>query len=249
MERVVDANVHVGPTVYEKFEFEPTFEQLSNQMDVAGIDAAIVSPLTPPSLDYDSANEKLAQEADNRDRFYGIGRVDPRREDAPDHVDTTVDEYGLHGIQLHPWEETFSITDSFVAPVLERASDHNVPVWVHAGYPGVSHALLMLEVAQEFPDTTFVLTHGSQLDISGLSLTDALMLAEEAPNTIFDMSGVYRRDFIQDMVETAGSQRVVFGSNTPYFHPEVEKSRITDVDIDEADKTDILVNGESLIDS
>lgn len=79
-------------------------------------------------------------------------------------------------------------------------------------------------------------------------LTDALMLAEETAKTIFDLSGVYRRDFIQDLVEAAGSNRIVLGLNPPYFHPEVEKSRITEVDIDEMEKTEILANGESLID-
>lgn len=248
MDHIIDANAHVGPTVYEKFEFNPTFEQLNSEMEKAGIDEAIVSPLKPPSLDFDTANSELATAVDNRDRFHGIGRIDPRLEEAPLHVDNAIAEYGLHGIRLHPWEETFSITDDFVTPVLENASEHDVPVWVHAGYPGVSHALSIREVVQEFPDVTFVLSHGSQLDISGLSLTDALLLAEEAPNTVFDLSGVYRRDFIQDLVDTAGAERVVFGSNAPYFHPEVEKSRITEVEIDEADKTAILANAESLLD-
>lgn len=247
MSNVIDSNVHVGPSVYDKFEFEPTIERLIERMDDAEIDEAIVSPLKPPSLDFDDANDKLANRITGEDRLHGIGRIDPRLDDAPSHVDKAISEYGLRGIRLHPWEETYSISSKFVTPVISRAEDHGVPVWIHAGYPGVSHALSIREVAEDFPDVKFVLTHGAQLDISGLSLMDALLLADETTNTLFDPSGVYRRDFIQDLVETAGPDRVVFGSNAPYFHPEVEKSRITTVDINEEAKNQIFSNGTSLI--
>lgn len=240
MADVVDATTHVGPSVYDDFEFEPTLATLREQLDAAGIDAALVSPLKPPSLDFDVANARLADRLADWPALHGLGRIDPRREDAVAHTRTAVADHGFRGIRLHPWEETYDITDAAVEPVVAAAADLGVPVWVHAGYPGVSHALSVRTLAERFPDVTFVLTHGAQLDISGLSLTDALLLAEERPNTVFDLSGVYRRDFIQDLVEAAGTDRVVFGSNAPYFHPAVEKARVTTNDLGDDVTTAVL---------
>lgn len=232
MTRVIDANAHVGPTVYDDFEFEPTIGSLEKAMDKAGIDEAVVSPLKPPSFDFDAANARLAACLSTTDKFYPIGRVDPRVANATSHAETALTEYGMNGLKLHPWEETFSITDPSVSGILEVASNHGSPVWIHAGYPGVSHALSIRELAQSFPDTPLILTHGAQLDISGLSLPDAMKLAEGTENTYFELSGVYRRDLVVDLVDSIGSDRLVFGTNAPYFHPRVEKSRVTHADID-----------------
>lgn len=239
---IVDANTNVGPTVYDDFEFDPTLSTLTDALDEAGIDRAVVAPLKPPSLTFGDANDRLPDRLDDlaTDRFYSIARIDPRLDDAVDHVDRALAD-GVHaGIKLHPWEESFSITDPVVEPVLETAATHDVPVWVHAGYPGVSHALSIRAVAQRYPDLQFVLTHGAQLDISGLSLTDAMLLARTTDNTYFELSGVYRRDLIEDLVDEIGAERVLYGSNAPYFHPQVEKSRVTTADISDRAKERIL---------
>jgi len=247
MSDIIDINTHVGPSVYTDFEFDPSISNLKSHLEAAGIDEGLVSPLKPPSLDFNEANARLASDLSDISNLHGVGRIDPRRQDAPTHVQEAIKEHGLKGIRLHPWEETYDITSDRVLPVIDEAEALDVPVWIHAGYPGVSHALSVGKVIKSYPDVTFVLTHGAQLDISGLSLTDALLLARETENTVFDPSGVYRRDFIQDLVETAGADRVLFGSNAPYFHPEVEMSRITTNDIDDTTTETILSGGAQLL--
>lgn len=247
MSVIVDANANVGPTVYKDFEFDPTLSALTEALDNAAVDRAVVAPLKPPSLTFEEANTRLAERLNGgaNERFYSIARIDPRLKDAVKHAEKALADDGHHGIKLHPWEETFSITDQMVEPVLEVAANHDVPVWVHAGYPQVSHSLSIRAVAQGHPDVQFVLTHGAQLDISGLSLTDAMLLAKETNNTYFELSGVYRRDLIVDLVDEIDPKRVLFGTNTPYFHPEVEKSRVTTADVTERAKN--LILGKNLL--
>jgi len=237
---ILDANANVGPTVYSDFEFEPTIERLRSAMADNGIDEAVVAPLKPPSLDFEQANARLAARLREEESLYGIARVDPRLDGAAAAAERALAEYNLHGLKLHPWEESFSITDPCVPPVLDVARSHDVPVWIHAGYPVASHALSIREVATEHADIPLILTHGAQLDISGLSLTDALLLAGETENTYFELSGVYRRDLVEDLVSEVGAGRVVFGTNAPYFHPGVEKSRITTADVPDEDGTRVL---------
>lgn len=240
---ILDANANVGPTVFDDFEFEPTLAALAAAMDEAGIDEAVVAPLKPPASDFDAANARLAARTADRDRFHAIGRIDPLGEGSVVNAERALDEYGLGGLKLHPWEERYAITHPSVEPVIEVARERDAPVWIHAGYPNVSHALSVRDVAQAFPDVSFVLTHTSQLDISGRSSSDALLLARETGNTYFELSGVYRRDLVETMVDTVGPGRVLFGTNAPYFHPTVEKSRVTGSELDDEEKRAVL--GES----
>lgn len=237
---IVDANANIGPTVYQDFEFKPTLADLTRALEDAGIDRAVVAPLTPPSLDYDQANGELAARIEEQSAFVGIGRIDPRIDGSAGYAETALTEYDLHGLKLHPWEESFPITAPYVRPIFEVARKYNVPVWIYAGYPGVSHALSIREVARAFSDVDIILTHGAQLDISGLSLSDATLLARETENTYFELSGVYRRDLIEDLTDIIGADRMLFGTNAPYFHPTVEKSRIATAQITDDEKEFIL---------
>lgn len=240
MSPVFDANTNVGPTVFTDFEFEPTLCELEAAMDRTGIDKAVVAPLKPAADGFDAANARLAARTARSNRFHGIARIDPLNAESVSNAETALDAYGLNGIKLHPWEERYRITHSSVAPVVEVANERDVPVWIHAGYPNVSHALSVREVAKAFPDVPFVVTHTGQLDISGRSGTDANLLAQETENTYFELSGVYRRDLIEELVDMLGPERVLFGSNAPYFHPQVEKTRVTGAELTDDEKETIL---------
>lgn len=237
---ILDANANIGTTILGDFEFEPTIAVLETAMDEAGIDEAVVAPLKPATADFDAANARLAARTGDRDRFHGIARVNPLANGSVGNAERALDEYDLGGLKLHPWEERYAITHPSVPPVVEVARERDVPVWVHAGYPEVSHALSIRNVVQRFPETPFVVTHAGQLDISGRSGSDAMLLATETENTYFELSGVYRRDLIEDLVETVGPKRVLFGTNAPYFHPAVEKSRVTGSALDEGEKRALL---------
>lgn len=73
---------------------------------------------------------------------------------------------------------------------------------------------------------TIIATHGGQLNISGLLLDDASRMLRANPNVIMETSGVYREDFIEEMVSELGPERVVFGSNAPYIDQGLETLRI-----------------------
>lgn len=219
-------------------------DRLEDVLGAIEVDGAVVSPLKQPSFDFDEANHRLATELKDRNQWYAIGRIDPRVNDAPEQVHRALNDYGCHGLKLHPWEETFPLSSPIIEPVLEAAADYGNPVWIHAGYPNVSHAFSVRRIAQSFQEVPFVLIHSSQLDISGGSLADVKKMARETSNTYFELSGIYRHDFIKDITEIVGSKRVLFGSNAPYFNPRVKKSHVTHADIPSEAKKDIL--GESI---
>jgi predicted TIM-barrel fold metal-dependent hydrolase len=219
---MIDAHVFVGESLYDN-SLEPRV--LLEIMEKTGVQAAVVRPLKPPNFDMDKANLWIAELQSREPRLVGFARVNPLERQAPEQARRAVEEYGLRGLHLHPWEENCPINSPKVDRVIE-AIEGRVPVYVSAGYPVVSHPLQVQDLAERHPETKFIAAHGGQQDNSGMSFDDSLLVARETPNVLFDVAGVYRRDFIELLVEQAGAERVLFGSATPYMDMALEILRV-----------------------
>jgi uncharacterized protein len=188
-------------------------EGLIAALDEAGIERAIVCAGRARGHGYDVENERVARlAAEHSDRLVAFARVDPL---AP--VATT----GASGLFLHPWEDAFRVTDPAVDVVLDGR-----PVIVATGYPFVSEALQVAELARRHPETTFVATNGGQINISGLGQDDAFLALEACVNLYVQTSGVYREDFLEGVVERFGAERLVYASAWPQFDPRLELLRV-----------------------
>jgi predicted TIM-barrel fold metal-dependent hydrolase len=233
---MIDAHVFVGESLYEN-SLEP--RALLQTMEHLGVDAAVIRALKPPDFDMDAANRRIGEIQKQEPRLAGFARVNPLERLAPEQAKRAVEEYGLKGLHLHPWEENCPINAPKVDKVI-KALGGKVPVYISAGFPVVSHPLQVQELAERHPDTLFVAAHGGQQDNSGMSFDDSLLVARETANVLFDVAGVYRRDFIELLVETAGPDRILFGSGTPYMDMALEITRIQAVHLSEETKGKIF---------
>jgi hypothetical protein len=241
---IIDANIFVGESLLRN---SVSATDLDSMMRQNHLDKAVVRPLKPVDHDYDRANQMVARLQEKDHRIIGFGRVNPWEITASEQIFRAIREYGLKGIHLHPWEENFSINAPLVDDVMDAIAELNVPVYINAGYPIVSEPLQILELMERYPQVTAITTHACQLDISGLSFDDALIVAE-AKNIKFDISGVYRRDFIELLINKAGVNNVLFGSCTPYMDISLEIERIKAVQVAEAIKEKIFYkNIEELV--
>ena len=233
---MIDAHAYVGPSLYDN-SLEPS--DLLESMARLGVRTAVIRPLKPPDYDMDAANRRIAELQAKESRFVGFARVNPWEREAPRLAARAVEEYGLRGLHLHPWEENCPINSPKVDRVVE-ALGGKVPVYVSAGFPVVSHPLQVQELAERHPDTRFIAAHGGQQDNSGMSFEDSLLVARESANVFFDVAGVYRRDFIELLVETAGPERVLFGSAAPYMDMALEIVRVRATHLPEQSKRKIF---------
>jgi len=233
---MIDAHVFIGSSLYDN-SLEP--QALLEIMQRLGVDKAVVRPLKPPDFNLDRANRRIAELQAREPRLVGFARVNPLERGAPEQARRAVEEYGLRGLHLHPWEENCPINCEKVDRVIEALGER-VPVYVSAGFPVVSHPLQVQDLAERHPGTLFIAAHGGQQDNSGMSFDDSLLVARETPNVLFDVAGVYRRDFIELLVEQAGPERVLFGSCTPYMDMELEIVRIQATHLQDEVKAKIL---------
>ena len=196
-------------------------------MDDAGIERAVVCPMKPRRYELGPANQHVSNEVRaHADRLVGFGRVDPNLGgDAVREAERVLDVLGLGGLFLHPWEETFRINAPFVDAVVEVARERAAPVIVAAGYPWLSEGLQIGDLARRFPEVRFVATNGGQINISGLGQTDVELAVDANPNLVLQTAGVYREDFLENIVGRFGADRLLFSSGFPYFDPRLEIRR------------------------
>lgn len=216
-----DACVFVGESLYGS---ELSLDDIIRRMDLCGVSKAVIRPNKPCDYCYERANEKIAEIVVRNSRFIGFGRLNPLEKTAIAQLEK-IKALGLRGVHLHPWEDNFVINDTKFDEFFAAAARLNLPVYVSAGYPRVSEPLQMYECAIRNPNVIFIATHGAQLDISGMSFDDATYSAR-AENLWYDLSGIYRRDFIENLAAAAGEDRLVFGSCTPYMDIRLETDRV-----------------------
>ncbi len=223
------------------FGSSATPRELLDVMAEAKIDRALVCPARPPGYELAPANEALAAVVqENAERLIGFARVDPNLSDAAAQARHAIGELALSGIFLHPWEETFRISAASVNAVVEVAREAEVPVLVAAGYPWLSEGLQVGELAGRFPDVTFIATNGGQINVSGLGQIDAELAMERCSNLYLQTAGVYREDFLENVVERFGADRLLFASGFPSTDPRLEVQRPRSMHVDDATKAAVL---------
>ena len=241
---IVDAMAMVGTSING---YGLTVEELLGSMRSNGIDRSVIAPVQPKTYHLEPQNDAVAAAAARYpDSFVGFCRVDPRQgEDAVTELRRCVSTLGFKGLMLHPMEEGYTIHDAPVVRLVREAGLLGVPVFVAAGYPWVSHASQVRALAEQATETIVTMSHGGQINISGLAQADAFLALEACANLRIGTNGVYRQDFLEECVEAFGPERVFFASMSPAFDQGFELDRARSITMDEADRS--LVLGENLL--
>jgi hypothetical protein len=171
-------------------------------------------------------------------RFVGLFAANPC---APDGLDRIARGYGQLGLRcacLFPALHRYCLDDERVAGVFEIASAHHGAVFVHCGFLSIEararlglptlldlrygDPLALAATAVRFPTVPVIIPHFG----SGL-FREALMAAEACPTIHFDTSssnawirfvpGLSMADVFRQAITVAGSNRLVFGTDSSYF--------------------------------
>lgn len=235
---IIDFHTHIGQSI---FGYGQSLEQLLQSMQDLGIDQAVVCPVQPIDYHLGPENDSVAAAvAQHPERLFGFGRVDPRRPDAATELRRCVQELGLKGLFLHPWEETYPVNAPCVKALLQVADQLAIPVMIAAGHVRVSMPSQVADLAKTVPRLPLILTSGGQINISGIMLSEATQVLREHPNLILETSGIYREDFIEDLVPIIGSERMLFGSNSPEYDQGLEILRPHLAHLEDKHKSNLL---------
>jgi len=166
-------------------------------------------------------------------------------------VETKVKTLGAKGLKLHPIFNEFYPWDKKMWPVYSKAQELEIPILFHSGVSefagynnSYSHPDQFENIANSFPDLTIVLAH-----LGKGFFKEAVELAHRSTNIFFDTSACFSEPGqnieklaadIRDIIKTIGVQRVMFGSDWPWFKPSNDIAVIKDMKLNDNEKSMIL---------
>lgn len=202
-----------------------TIPNLLREMDELGIAASVTLAIDWARLSWNS--EAYIEAARGEPRIVPFASVHPGARDAGARVDRFAD-MGARGVKVHPAVQLVSPSDPRAMPIYRRAAERGLPVLWHCGPVGIemekgrrlSQVDLYEPAIRDCPETTFVLGHSGALQFE-----KALSLAQRYDNVWLELS-CQAISNVRRMVEEAPSDRVVFGSDWPFYHEAIPLAKL-----------------------
>jgi predicted TIM-barrel fold metal-dependent hydrolase len=242
---IIDMHGHYGP--FQGIYFpSSTAEAMVKTMDRAGVRMIVCS--SHASLIDPSRGNPLMAEVVRKypDRFRAYWSINPNY---PEHIERDLLDYENHkefvGFKFLADYHKYPITGPNYRPVLEYANKRKliilVHTWGHSNFDSPSH---LANIAETYPEIKFLMGH------SGYGEWDkAVSVASELANVYLELTAAYAvNGYIEKMVREAGSEKILFGTDLPWFDPHYGIGCILFAKIADQDRHNILHrNAEKLL--
>jgi predicted TIM-barrel fold metal-dependent hydrolase len=245
-ELVIDAHGHLG--AWPQFYIPRTDPaSLVEVMDRCGVRAIAISGMLSIGPDYRAGNQAVAEAADAfPGRFIGYVTLNPNYpgDEAEREIEFWLTRHPwMRGIKLHPAYHEYPINGPAYRLAFEAAKRHRVPVLSHTWGVGEENWLcgpaMFADLAEAYPEVNIILGHaGGRLP----GYRAAAALAQSHPNVYLETCGSFQAlGLVEFLVEAAGSERVLFGSDACFLAQTAELGRVVFCRLSTADKRNILV--------
>ncbi|NDD28035.1 MAG: hypothetical protein EB084_07195 [Proteobacteria bacterium] len=206
----------------------------------------------------EAENAELRAFLRQSDRFLGLSWINASHADAAATLERER-EAGLVGVKLYPVSAGYRVNDRACYPFYESAARTGMFVMIHFGITigynadlACANPLDLHPVARDFPDVRFVVCH-----FGAGFMREALMLAYQQENVLFDTSGsnswmrtqverLTLKDVFERFIELAGAERVLYGSDSTNF-PRGYRSNVLEEQLSVLEALDITDAERALI--
>ncbi len=249
--QIIDAHSHIGRTMTNGVA--QNVETWLAAMDKAGIEQAIISVaaggLQAEGLaDTRRANDVIAKAVkDHPDRFpIGLGSIEVRHGEAGlAEVRRVMGEAGLSGLVFHATFEGFSVDSPVFHDILKALGHGPALVLMHSTPDARANPKAIAAVAERFPQIEFLLGHPVFTDDQR---TQCVAAVQANANIHLDLAYQAEPGIAEFFVREVGAERVLYGSDAPYFEPSQVIASIEAANITEAQREQIFsANAKRLI--
>jgi len=211
---IIDVHNHIGLSAMGTLG---RVDELLSIMKESHIDKAVIFPIDEigQGKTYTPQNDKIITLVkEYPEQFLGVCRVRPTAGEAALEEMHRCKELGFLGVKFHPKSDQFVPEDAL--PMIALARDFDWPIVLHSEHLPQAHPLEWEDTFKNFPEVNFILTHGGKD-----AWPEVARIASELNNVYLDTSTLsYNRTRM--LLEKAGYEKIVFGSDYPYSHPELE---------------------------
>ena len=208
-------------------------ESLLQRMDQSQIDLAIARPMGAGLVVDSRAGNDLVLRAGPRIR--GMVSASPWwATKALEELSRCRDE-GAVGLFLDPLRQGFFPTEPIATPIYDLAEEFNWPVMIRTGAYVFADVLAVTEVARRYPRINFILGFGGYADM----WFEVCSAIGSVSNLHLDSSLLWA-DGIDEVVQSHGHSRVLFGSAEPRNRYRINLRSLARLDLSETARGAIL---------
>jgi len=209
-----------NPSFYENLDKNTTAAGVLAEMDLAGIDSAVILPEYAPLTHGTITNEFVAELCSESERLIPFCNINPCIvDDTGRHLAKLVEEFDFKGVKLIPTYNHFYANEQRLYPLYSEARDRGIPVLVHTGSSVFKNAklkygdpLILDEVAVDFPGLKIVMAHGGR----GFWYDRAEFLCRLHENVFIDLSGLPPSNYLKYYPDFGKIiDKLVYGSDWP----------------------------------
>jgi predicted TIM-barrel fold metal-dependent hydrolase len=226
---IIDSHVALGIEHHLQLDKD----ELIRRMDAHGVECAIARPMGGELAVHNREGNDRVLAAGDRSR--GLATANPWvGGDAVKELARSR-ERGAVGLYLHPSRQGCFPTDPIATPLIEFARESRWPIVFHTGTYVHSDVLAVAEVARRNPGMTFVCDCAGFADM----WFELPGLLQETKNILLCTSLIWTRA-IKVAVDTAGADRVLFGSGEPRDSVEAALRRVERIGLTESQQRAVL---------
>ena len=233
--RIIDCHCHAGKGdgLTGPWDTDAPLDHFLKQSTAAGIGQTNL--FAAFHSDYAVANAQVARiVAARRDRFFGFAFINPiaDRGRVFSMVQQAVQEFGFCGIKVHRHDARIS------RGICEAAKAFDLPVL----YDVMGEVSTVELLATQYPSVNFIIPHLGSFSDDWRAQMALIPLLERFPNIFTDTSGVRRFDILHQAAQRAGASKLLFGTDGPWLHPNVELEKVFALQLSESDTQKVLAN-------
>jgi uncharacterized protein len=242
---IIDAHTHLGRS--PQFHFpDVSLRGVLATMDRLGIDRTVCCHLGMLQGAWDLAlRESVEAYRESAGRIVFYAAFDPTSRDGPRRVADCLDGEEFVAIKIHPSLHGCYADDDRYDAVWQLARQRRVPILTHSWdlseqnpAQKFSFPARFETYARRYPDVTLILGHAGGRYGGHRA---AVQLARNCRQVLLDTAGdCYTLGLSEFLVQHAGAEKVLFGSDLTWIDPRTQLGMILDADITEDARQRIL---------
>lgn len=241
--RFFDCNATLGRPASPTFGSWLSRRSLLAEMEQLGIDEALVAHVHGQEIDGDEGNRSTIQATSESPRLHAQATLFPRfGPEAKSQTDAELDALvraGFVAVRVHP-NPTHHIMDANIYPgqleltptamgrIFSGLEARRIPLFVELAQTTWGE---LDELCRAYPRLEVVVTN-----VSYTAKRAMFSLLASVPNIAFDTSGFHAYRGIEEVCETFGATRLLFGTRLPAYNALPAKALITFADIGDEDR-------------
>lgn len=206
--KIIDGHIHIGKWSGVFLDYSTTVKDAVIVMKESGIDSAVALP-----CDTFMNDELLSEIKSQTDfTFHFAAWINPDDAKLDSFIEKNLKDIKV--FKIHPSFQKKRVTDPSYSKYLDIAEANNIPVIVHCGrWQDIASYTFPIEAAKKRKSLNVILAHLGG-DQPSLCTGCATAVKESGlKNVYLGTESVREFHFVNEVVKTAGADRVIFGSD------------------------------------